>query len=258
MKVALNGKLQRVTNVFGGNIRAVALNHGEKKLWPSDGNYAMGLRVELPKPGTLDYLYWLHVQRAMQGVDAGSANCYLRFTINNGTHYYINKSPDGSAPLRMEGEVIQLTSGVRTILADYIGSTLPFGALVPAHTSDNFTSPAQNVGFAHTLLEPWLPGTTLTYSHWKGQKKVCSWASGNLVGLRTGRTYITAPWHNHPGHWRGDSTHTHGEVAGLVPDYTAEPLRLSMEVGGSSGISACRLTYPAFWRIFNLKVKEVY
>lgn len=257
MKVALNGKPQRVTNVFGGNIRAVALYQGATKLWPSDGNYAMGLRVELPQPGTPDYLYWLHVQLAMQGVDMGSSKCYLRFTIN-GTYYYINSSPDGSSPLKMEGEVIQLTSGVRTLLADYIGSTIPFEALIPARKGENYTSPSQNVGFSHTLLVPWLPGTSLTYSHWKGQKRVCSWANGNLVGMRTGKTYITAPWHNHPGHWRGNSTHTYGAVEGLVPDYTAEPLRLSMAVGGSSGISECRLTYPGFNRVFNLTVKEVY
>lgn len=257
MKVALNGKLERVTNVFCGNQRAVALYQGEQKLWPSDGYFAMGLRVGLPQPGTPDYLYWLHTMRALQSADAGTSMCYLRFKIN-GTYYYINASPDGSPPLWMEGEVIQITSGLRTILADYIGSSLVFEALAPSHTSANFASPAQNVGFSHTLLEPWLPGTFLLYSHYKGQKKVCSWANGGLVGLRTGMTYIDVPWHNHQGHRRGDDEHIHGEVPGLVPDYTAEPLCLNMAVGGSSGITKCYLTYPLFHRLFQLPVKDVY
>lgn len=257
MKIALNGKLQRVTNVFCGNTRAVSLYHGSQKLWPADGNYAMGLRVELPMPGSLDYLYWLHVQHALQGADAGSEKCYLRFSLN-GTHYYIIASPDGSAPLQMEGEVVKITSGVRSILADYIGSTLAFEAVVSARTGKNFTSPAENVGFKHTLSEPWLPGTTLTYFHTKGQKRLDSWANGKLTGLNSGITYINAPFHVHARRQRGFDVHKCKEVSGLIPDYTAEPLQLNMAVGGSSTITKCYLKYPAFERVFNLTVKEVY
>lgn len=244
-------------HVFGGGERVTALYQGTQKLWPEDGNYAMGLRVQLPQPGTLDYLYWLHTQMALNGADAGTPACYLRFAVN-GTYYYINRSPDGSPAMQMQGELIQLTNGTRAILADCVGQTLAFEAVVPAKCSASFAGPGDNQGFSHSLLTPWLPGTSLTYCHSKAQKRVCSEASGRVYGMRTGMTYIDVPWHNHPGHWRGESWHTHWGVPGLVPDLTGEALCLEMGAAGSSTILSCYLSYPAFYYVFNLAVKEVY
>ena len=257
MKVALNGKPQRVIAVLCGTTQVRALYQGTDKLWPSDGTYAMGLRIETPQPGLLDYLYWLHTMSAVNGADIGTSSCYLRFQVND-TYYYIGASPDESPALQIKGEVVQLNSGIRTLLMDYIGSTLRFEAVIPSRTGTNYKSPRENVGFNHVLLEPWLPGTYLTYTHYKGKKKVCSHANGTLTGIQTGKVYIDAPWHNHQGHKRGSNTHVCKEVQGLVPDYDAEPLRLNMAVGGASAISSCYLTYPAFSRVFNLTVKSVY
>lgn len=257
MKIAIDGKASRVVAVYCGEKRAVALYQGEEKLWPSNGEYAIGMRLALPQPGALDYLYWQHVMTALAGADAGTPECHLKFRVQD-TDYYIGASPDGSPPLKMEGDTVQLTSGVRSILADYVGTELTLEAKVPARKGRSYASPSQNVGFEVTILEPWLPGTSLTYSHYKGQKKVCSWAEGVLKGAESGVEYINVPWHNHEGHWRGDSQHTHQATEGVEPDCSGEALRLEMKVGGSSGISYCYLNYPAFTRSFQLLVKDVY
>lgn len=257
MKIAVDGKASRVVAVYCGETRAVALYQGLEQLWPSNGEYAIGMRLALPQPGELDYLYWQHVLTALAGADVGTPECYLKFTVQD-TDYYIGASPDGSPPLKMEGEVIQLTSGVRSILADYVGTELTLEAVVPARKSRSYVSPSQNVGFEVTMLETWLPGTSLTYSHWKGQKKVCSWAEGVLKGAESGVEYINVPHHIHEGHWRGDSQHTHQATAGVEPDCSGEALRLEMKVGGSSGITYCYLNFPAFTRSFHLLVKDVY
>ena len=257
MKVAIKGKPQRVIAVLSGSTPVNTLYQGATKLWPSDGAYAMGLRIEQPQKGTIDYLYWLHAKEAIEGVDAGTNSCYLRFEIN-GTYYYIGASPDDSPALQMKGDVIQLTSGVKNLLADYVGGILSFEAVVPSRNGPNYKSAISEQGFSRIVLEPWLPGTYLTYVHTKGRKRVCSEANGSLTGTNTGKVYINMPWHNHPGHWRGTSRHVCYEEPNLEPDYSAEPLRINMEVGGNSTVTECFLTYPAFKHVFNLTVKEVY
>lgn len=130
---------------------------------------------------------------------------------------------------------------------------------IPEHYTNSFVSPGEDAGFERRWYTRWLPGTRFQYDHNKCRKRVCPWASGSVVGERSGKTYFNSPPHNHEGHWRGDSTGVHwvDPQPGLVPDYADDVFRVAMEVSGNSNITLCRMVFPAFSRSFRFKITDV-
>lgn len=232
--------------------------HEGVRLYPDDRIRVKGLVLDVPG-GSLEAAYWAHAQQAVLEGEPGEK---LHMSMSLCGRVYALYAPYGDLP------VVRAVNGVLTFAEDEgpllsevwpgAGACAVVQAVVPQRSTPDFCSPAQNRGVEWQWEARWLPGTVLMYSHYKGQKKVCSWAYGSVTGQPSGLVYIKAPNHIHEGHKRISwSWHSCGAVSGLEPDYADSSLKVVMHVGGSSGINACRLVFPAFERSWALGVKGV-
>lgn len=236
-----------------GEQRVARVYHGQQMIFPTLKDTLAGCVLDVV--ATENTLAGAFFEHALQAVTAGaSEGCHLLMdaggrTFSLGAEYgrYPVAGYDGHGGVSF-GEAGPLASALR------VGDEVTLRLTVPARESESFKSPGQNVGFSETWAARWLPGTTMVYSHYKGQKKVCSWASGEVRGRQSGKVYIAALWHNHPGHGRWSNTHAVSEVPGLVPDYADAAFDVSMQVGGSSGIVYCKLLFPAFSETLKMRV----
>lgn len=259
MRISL-GKLVRryVYGVRLGEQRVTAIYHGDKLIWPtlSDTVYSAVLDVASIEDTLQGSQFW-HALEAVQKKGA-AADCYILLTaggreymLARGFGRYDVAAWDGHATA-VFGDNGPLSEALKA------GDEVTLKLVVPETATTKAASPGQNVGFSHTWETRWLPGTTLVYSHYKGQKKVCAWASGKLTAQPSGKLYVTAPWHNHPGHGRPPYlTHVCKPDAGLVPSYADRLFTAAMQVGGSSGITYCYMQFPKFTATIKLKVSAV-
>ncbi|MGN0869471.1 MAG: hypothetical protein ACI4O9_08130 [Akkermansia sp.] len=257
MRVTL-GKTVRafVYRAMLGDNRLQAICHGEEQIWPTLADTVRSCILDVAAiEGSAAGAYFAHALRQLELLGAASGRCVL--VVAGGRTYSLNGELPGYDVVRYDAGVLDF--GDEGPCADALrdGDMVALRLVMPQRFSESFVSPSQNVGFERSWDECWLPGTVWQYAHWKGQKKVCSWASGYVDGVPSGVRYLTDPWHNHPGHWRGDSWHSVVPVEGFVPDYNDRALRCHMDVGGSSGVSVCRLVFPAFYVSLNLAVASV-
>lgn len=259
MRISLGNLVRRyVYGVRLGEKRVTAIYHGDKLIWPtlSDTVYAAVLDVASIEDTLQGAQFW-HALEAVRSRGA-AMDCYILLTAGGreymlvaGFGRYDVAAWDGHATV-VFGDNGPLSEALRA------GDEVSLKLMVPESTTTRVASPRQNVGFSHTWETRWLPGATLVYSHYKGQKKVCAWASGTLTAQPSGKLYITAPWHNHPGHGRPPNlVHICKPDAGLVPSYADRSFTADMQVGGSSGINYCYMQFPKFTATIKMRVSAV-
>ena len=241
-----------VCGVRVGTTRVDRVMHGRELVWPTLSDTVAKVVLDVPAlDGTLEGAYWEH---AMAGLDAG-AQVFVRaggreYVLDGDYMQYERAHWDGA------GGIVFGDNG--PFLEDLQeGDEVEVRLVVPEAQTESFESPRENEGFEHAWVCRWLPDTALVYSHYKGQKKVCSWAHGTVTGAASGLVYVAAPHHIHEGHKRETDVHTVYPAEGFEPDYRDERFLVEMEVGGSSGITACYLRFPAFNVRFKIKVSGV-
>ena len=235
--------------------RLKAIFYEGEQIWPTLADTVRSCILDVAAlEGSPEGAYWAHALRQLELLGAASGRYVL--VVAGGRTYSLNGELPGYDVVRYDAGVLDF--GDEGPCADALrdGDLVSLRLVMPERFSESFSA-GQNVGFERSWEECWLPGTVWQYVHWKGQKKVCSWASGYVEGVPSGLRYLSAPWHNHPGHWRGDSWHSVVPVEGFVPDFGDRALRCHMEVGGSSGVSLCRLLFPAFDVSLTLAVAAV-
>ena len=103
MKVCVQGKISRYIGGQWNGMRKVERRLGNKIIWPDNTSVARKIRVELPRPGTREYQYWVHALDAIQG--RAAQDNYMRFTAD-GLHYYLEDSFDGTEPYKVEKDYL--------------------------------------------------------------------------------------------------------------------------------------------------------
>lgn len=241
-----------------GERRVTAIYHGNKLIWPtlSDTVYSAVLDVPSIEHTLAGAQFW-HALQAVQR-NGASESCYILLNAG-GRDYMLLARGFGRYEVAEWDGFATVVFGDNGPLASALkaGDEVTLRLVVPAFESDSYASPKENEGFNGTWTTRWLPGTMLQYSHYKGQKRVCSWASGEVRGRQSGTLYIAAGWHNHQGHGRWDNEHAVEEVPGLVPAYADALFDVSMQVGGSSAITSCKLLFPPFAAAIKVRVSAV-
>lgn len=259
MRISL-GKLVRryVYGVRLGERKVKAVYYGDKLIWPtlSDTVYSCVLDVAAIE-GSLAGAQFFHALEAVRNGGVG-LDCYVlmmaggrEYMLSKGFGRYDVAAWDGHATATF-GDSGPLASALQ------VGDEVTLRLVVPESRTTAAASPGQNAGFSEAWETRWLPGASLVYSHTKGQKRVCPWAYGVLTAEPSGMTYVTAPWHNHPGHRRSSSlVHVCQPESWLVPSYADRVFRVHMDVGGSSTITMCYIQFPQFTSTIKMKVAAV-
>lgn len=251
-----------VYDVRLGSREVKAVYVGRTKVWPTISDLAK--RVTLGALEGEDAAYWHHAIGALRGdyALAGEKALISAHVCLAGKWFDLILKDDAcpSYPLAtFDGGTLELGDKGAPVAGVAVGDEALVQVRIPEHYTNSFVSPSENKGFTQRWHTRWLPGTRFQYDHYKGQKRVCPWANGSVAGERSGKTYFRAPQHNHAGHGRGNSTGVHwrNPEPGLVPDYDDDVFRVTMNVGGSSGITLCRMAFPAFSRSFRFKITDV-
>lgn len=259
MRVTL-GKLVRkyVYDVRLGERKVMAVYHGDKLIWPTlrDTVYS----AVLDTGAVEDALAGAQFYHALEAVRSKGAaqDCHILLTA--GGRDYMLAAGFGRYDVAVWDGHATVTFGDNGPLAGALrpGDEVTLRLVVPERATPKAASPGENVGFSETWATRWLPGTTLVYSHYKGQKKVCAWANGTLTAEPSGMTYIVAPSHIHEGHKRlSHLPHTCKPAPDLQPSYADRRFTVSMRVGGSSGINYCYMQFPPFAATIRLRVSAV-
>lgn len=111
MNIIVKGQIRRFLGAgIGPDKVAVEMGLGQKRIWPNPSGIARRIVVELPKPGTEEWQYWVHAVH-WTSIKASKLNA-LWFTVN-GIKYYINNSIDDTEPYKLsENSLIAEFDGV--------------------------------------------------------------------------------------------------------------------------------------------------
>lgn len=250
------GKLVR-KNVCGvrlGADRVAEVRHGEALIWPTLSDTISKCVLDVAEvEDTRDGAYLAH---ALGLLEEGKASIKV---VCGGREYYVDAEHGRFDVAHWDGHGGLVFGDCGPLGEDLkVGDRVSLDLVVEeAEKSASYASAAENEGISEAWGCRWLPGTALVYSHYKGQKKRCSWAHGTVTGAESGLVYVAAPHHIHEGHKRETDVHTVYPADGFEPDYGDTRFLVEMEVGGSSGITACYLLFPAFRRTLTLHVASV-
>ena len=269
----INGRLYRVIGGGTGSGETLAeigvIEDGQpKKLWPPEG-FCRKIVVELPQPGTLDYLYWQHALKALQ---SGRPNSYM-YIPDDRINYYIMKSKDISTPYRLNGDELtidydglpqsSITSECLTVRADIAGWTAPGQGYGCARNDypENNEQPFSTYYWDYPLI----PNTKFMADWGIGRKKHAGSFYIVIKGQPSGTQYFkTLHWNPHG--WKGRFAHFDCEVmkVGSKPNMVDTSVRLDLSsrfegtvVDKHIGGKGFRPVFPSFSRIFKLKIISV-
>lgn len=155
-----------------------------EQVWPTNTVANFGVRVALPTPGTLDYLYWLHAVDAVTNGKVNDSSLFLKTTLHD-EDYYLIKSPNGCKRLHIDGDVLELTTGVSEQLGIHAGDVLEVKAHIPQRYGDRFRLTYEPTWDSSRRASRWvmplLPGTAFNARWHKGQKREDSYC--NLLSV---------------------------------------------------------------------------
>ena len=126
MRLIVNGQRKRFISAMLGDKPITEIWLGDRKIWPDPTGVARRLVVELPKPGTLDWQYWVHAVDATKEVS--SQNNYMKFTVD-GEDFFLNSTYRDMPPYKLEGDVISL-DGYDGAYIDSLGTHLEIEAVI--------------------------------------------------------------------------------------------------------------------------------
>lgn len=256
MNVIVQGRQRRFIGGFLGDKPITEIWLGDKQIWPNMEGVARRIEVELPKRGSRDWQYWLHA------VDATSSKAapdnYMRFS-HEGLDFYIQSSPDGTPPYRLNDNVLtlELYDG---ILIDQLGEYLEVDAKIAARSSLFYGS----VNNARCPL-PFIKGTKALVEWDKGKKKKAAGCTFSVKGIPSGVEHFSGACYT--------SAHNRGVYRRLLPDDTHkwinqvysgdmvnDDVALSISTERYSETTykpGLTLKWPAFTRKFKLKIISV-
>ncbi len=154
MNVVIQGRQHRFVGGSLGDKPITEIWLGDKQIWPNVEGLARRIVVELPKKGTRDWQYWVHALQATQ--NKAAPNNYMRF-VHEGVPYYINHSPDGTEPYRLDGNA--LTVELDGILIDQLGDYLEVEANIKSRNGKTQTIKAYGMTYTMEWDMPLIAGS---------------------------------------------------------------------------------------------------
>lgn len=249
----------------GQEKRVLAVYHGERKIFPTEADLAERVTLDLsPFADSEEGAWWHHAIGVLQG-DYAMTNPVSKKKISAhvciaGKWFDLIRKDDACPAYPLagyeHGTLLLGSSGV-PVVGLQKGDEVEVRVKIPAHESERFASPAQDEPLSARWYTRWLPGTVMHLTHHKGQKKVCPSLAGSVTGEPSNVTYFSLPFHYHAGHWRGETGETYYAPKSLNPHYEDSVFCVNLAQAGSSAITACRLQFPAFERVFRVKVADV-
>lgn len=256
MNVIVQGRQRRFIGGFLGDKPITEIWLGDKQIWPNMEGVARRIEVELPKRGSRDWQYWVHAVDATSSKSA--PDNYMRFSYE-GLDFYIQSSPDGTPPYRLNNNVLtlELYDG---ILIDQLGEYLEVDAKIAARDS-LFYEYADEARCPF----PFIKGTKAQVKWGKWKKKKAAGCTFSVKGSPSGVVHFSGACYT--------SAHERGVYTRLLPDNTHkwvnavysgdmvnDDVALTISTGRYSGYSdnpGVTMKWPSFTRRFKLKIISV-
>lgn len=217
-----------------------------KQIWPS-GDSARRIRVLLPARGSAEWAYWAHALEATK--NGASKQNYLRFKVGD-FFYFINSSPDGSLPYKLSGDVLSLELG-DGVPVDELGEFLVADAAIQKRRVTLVAGGFDNGSVSSVEDVPMLAGSVIGYSQACKRRKLKSYSSVVATSLNSGTVLLNDGVMKQSRSWSGYSW---GVGASPVGDVS---WRCDTSIHGEGYVSGVYVQYPAFKRVFNLKIISV-
>lgn len=243
----VKGRKRRfVGGYVNGGRRVTEIWRGDKLIWPS-GNSARRIRVLLPARGSEEWAYWAHALEATK--NGASRQNYLRFKVGD-FFYYINSSPDGTMPYKLDGDVLSLELG-DGVPVDELGEFLVADATIQKRRVTLVAGGFDNGSVSSVEDVPMLAGSVIGFSQACKRRKLKSYSdvvatslSSNTVLLRDGVMKQSRSWSGYS--WKAEASPV-GDVG----------WRCDVSIRGEGYLRGVYVQYPAFKREFNLKIISV-
>lgn len=247
MNVIIKGRQRRFVGGFIGDKPVKEIWLGDKQIWPNAEGVARRIVVELPQSGTRDWQYWVHAVDST--LNAASPSNYMKFT-HEGLDFYIQHSFDGSEAYKLDGNV--LTVELDGILIDQLGDSLEVQAKIPARQKTVFAGSIYEGGSRTDVSTlPMLPSTSFVYARACARRRWESTSYLTVTGKPGGDILLDASLLKAGRSWRD---YGHSVTAAPESDTAWEAYS---RISGGGWIKNLRVTYPAFNKVFKLKVLSV-
>ncbi len=236
-----------------GDTKAVALYHGDTKLWPtlSDTVYSCVLDVN-EFTHSMEWAYWLHALAAVQS--QCNAECYLKLTAG-GRDYMLGATFGSWYKADFDGRAT-VTFGDDGPPAERlsVGDTVTIEARIPARKSELFEGEA-------VCLLPFLTDTRLSVEWYKKQKRRYAGRRFTVTGLASSTVHFAGTCETSE-HKRGrkvrvlpGNTHRwHNAVYNGQMQLGDSSLSVSTSPTGSGGNGGVAFLWPPFTKVFRFKV----
>ena len=243
----VKGRKRRfVGGSVNGGRRVTEIWRGDKLIWPS-GNSARRIRVLLPARGSEEWAYWAHALEATK-YEASRQN-YLRFKVGD-FFYYINSSPDGTMPYKLDGDVLTLELG-DGVPVDELGDVLVADARIQKRGVSLVGGSFENSSRSVVEDVPMLAGSVIGYSQACWRRKLKSYSYIAVTSLNSNKVLLRNELTKQSRSWSGYSWYVGAAPVGDVG------WRCDVSVSGNGSVGGVYVQYPAFKREFNLKIISV-
>lgn len=250
----------------GQEKRVQAVYRGDEMIFPTMSDLAERVTLDLSgMTDTEEGAYWHHAIGALKGDYPLTAAAviwkqefFAHVCIAGKWFDLIHKDEACPAfPLAdYERGTLLLGDSGSPVVGVQVGDEVIVRVRIPQHESERLPGDlnASLDGYIHTR---WLPGAYLTYYHWKNKKRHHPHRQGSVMGEPSQTRYFDLPDHKHVGHGRGYIEDMDYAVPSLVPQYGDTVFHVQIDAWNGSGITDCRMVFPAFEREFRLKVVDV-
>ena len=243
----VKGRKRRfVGGYVNGGRRVTEIWRGDKRIWPS-GDSARRIRVLLPARGSAEWAYWAHALEATK--KSSSRQNYLRFKVGD-FFYYINSSPDGTMPYKLDGDVLSLELG-DGVPVDELGEFLAADATIQKRRVTLVAGGFDNGSVSSVEDVPMLAGSVIGYSQACKRRKLKSYSDVVATSLSSETILLRDGVMKQSRSWSGYSWHAAASPVGDVG------WRCDVSIRGEGYLRGAYVQYPAFKREFNLKIISV-
>lgn len=240
-----------------GTRRIVKKMKDGRQIWPTLSDLVRYAVLDVQAlEGEEDRCFWIHALAAAQE-GALSEGGMLRLVAGERQYALFESSDPRENVVGLAHDTLDFGDAGPLATALRSGDWVEVQAVIPARRSPSLKAQYDNqLGITGEWRLPFLPGCFVRAINNKGQKKVCSWVAVRFSGVASGQVYVSGSGLDQ-GHNRGVRWKTFRPNASVGVDPFSPETRLVVDTGGSCFLYEAYVQFPAFTRVFRLRVLDV-